>query len=775
MAPDRSSAKGIAVAATVMLAMFAHRPSPLTALQGDAEADPPQLFDPLILREVKFTMPAADWAALRSCNRESAGGEDRAADMEVDGELLTQVGVRCKGNSSLTIGSSKKPLNVTTDAFVQGKDLWGFDVINFNNNWSDPSLVREAIMLTAIAPYAPVPRFTFARATANDEYLGVYLMVEQVNAEWVDHWFDGEGGTVIRGDSPDDIRFDSSPLVWWGEDLARYKSGYEVKGSAADSDDGYVALREMIRALDAPESAGGYSAADYEAGIWSALNVDGALWYIASSNIMAHYDSYYVGKNYYLYLGESDPRFNVINWDMGLSFGQFGWPGESGMVRPGGGGIPPAEVDPFGQETLASRPLIRRLLAVPTYRADYLAHYRTLLENVFTPDWMLEVGQTYQDLISDAARDEVAAQGSIGGSFTHEQFIQNLRETVTITGGGGRPGPGPGGAFRTSPGILSLVSDRIAYLADHAGLAATDLSLAGHALLPGAPTVSDDVLVEARFEGTDAVSSVEVRYRVRGDTEIRLPMTSGEDGAWTAEIPAQRQGRTISYAYRVGLVDGRSEFFPKANWTNPFTYTVAGIDLPLAEPGDLVINELMANNGSTLADENGEFDDWIEIFNRGAAPVDLGGLYLSDDPADPWAFALPDRSLAPGEHLLLWSDNDPEQGELHTPFSLERAGETVSLASREAVLDLVVFEEQELDVSWARAEDGGTEWQKCFSPTPGEPNLCGEAPPPTATSTPGPTSEPTREPTAGPTVEPIPSATAIGPGDMTVLLPFLSK
>ena len=759
----RQSALRAAAFTAIAFGAFAHVHAPAALSQAPDSQAPddalPILYDPLVLREVTFTLAAADWTALRSCTRMSVDGVDRPADMEVDGERLAQVGIRCKGNSSLGINSSKKPFNVTTDAFVKGQDLWGFDVINFNNNWSDPSLLREAIMLTAIAPYAPVPRFAFARVTANGEYLGVYLMVEQVKAEWVDHWFDGDGGTVIRGDSPTDIRFDSSPLVWWGEDLARYKAGYEVKGRAAASDEGYTALREMIRALDAPEAEGGFGAADYEAGIWGALNVDSALWYLASINIMAHYDSYYVGKNYYLYLGESDSRFNVINWDMGLGFGTFGWPGESGMPGPGVGGFDPALVDPFGQEALATRPLIRRLLAVPTYRADYLAHYRTLLQTVFTSDWMLEVGQTYQDLISEAARDEVAAQGSIGGSFTHDQFLRNLRETVTLSGGGGRPGPGA--PFRSAPGILSLVEDRIEYLNERDDLIAPDLRLAEHTLLPESPTAADDVRISARFEGADGVSSVEVRYRVRGGTEIRLPMTPDGAGGWTAEIPAQRQGRTVGYAFRVGLDDGRSEFFPKSNWLRPYSYKVAGVALPLAGPGDLVINEFMADNDSTLADEFGEFDDWVELYNRGSAPIALGGLYLSDEPADPWAYALPDLTLAPGEYLLIWCDNDPEQGELHAPFRLNNAGESVSLASRDAVLDLVVFDRQEVDVSWARSVDGGPEWQACHAPSPGGPNACGEAPPPTPTAEPSPTAEPTS--IASPTREPAPSATPDGP------------
>jgi len=711
-----------------------------------AASPTPALYDPAGLHIVELEVSERDALALQTCNRDDIGGEVEA-DLSVDGLHVSRVGVRCKGNSSLGMDSPKKPLNMTIDAFVPGQDLWGFDVINFNNNFSDPSMLREALMLTVLRQFAPVPRFAYARVSMNGALLGVYLMVEQIDREWSDHWFDGDAGTVVRGDSPTAIRFDTSPLVWWGEGLERYKEGYEVKGREAESDDGYIALREMIRALDAPVSAGGLSEDDFEAGIWRVLDVDSALWYLAGSNLMANYDSYYVGKNYYMYLGERDPRFSIVSWDLGLSLGQFPWPGNDGSFRPGPGGIgsvQPAEVDPFAQSSVPNRPLIRRLLAVPTFRADYLAHYRTMMYSVFNRERFQEMGRTYQLLIDESARDEEVTHGSIGGRYTHDQFTRNLHETVRFERGG-RPG---GGGFGVSPGILEIVQARRDFLTRYPELIEPDVDLTERMLTPAEPTAADAVRVAVRLGGVE-VTTAELRYRVRGGTEIRLPMALADDGAWVAEIAAQRTGRQVTYAIRVGLADGRAVFFPPDNWTHPFSYRVAGVSLVPELGGDLVINELMADNATTIADEAGEFDDWVELYNRGDEPISLAGLFLSDDPEDPWAYALPDIELEPGAHLLIWCDNDPEQGPLHAPFRFDRDGEQVALASAGALLDVVEFGAQVADVSWARAIDGGEVWMACVPASPGAPNACGEVPPtPTSvatTATPTPTRSATPE------------------------------
>jgi len=147
----------------------------------------------------------------------------------------------------------------------------------------------------------------------------------------------------------------------------------------------------------------------------------------------------------------------------------------------------------------------------------------------------------------------------------------------------------------------------------------------------------------------------------------------------------------------------------------------------LPEEGRLVVNELLASNDACCTDEHGEYDDWFELFNAGARPVQLAGLWLSDDAANPLKFQLlpgGDSLLAPGAFAVVWCDNQPGQGPFHASFALSGSGEevVVTAADGETVLDSVVFPAQTADRSLGRLPDGGSAWQNFDTPTPGSSN-----------------------------------------------------
>jgi hypothetical protein len=75
----------------------------------------------------------------------------------------------------------------------------------------------------------------------------------------------------------------------------------------------------------------------------------------------------------------------------------------------------------------------------------------------------------------------------------------------------------------------------------------------------------------------------------------------------------------------------------------------------LATSQHIVINEIMTSNASTISDEDGDFPDWIELYNSGEEPVDLTGWGLSDDALNPFRWVFPQAIIQPGEFLLLWA------------------------------------------------------------------------------------------------------------------------
>ena len=123
--------------------------------------------------------------------------------------------------------------------------------------------------------------------------------------------------------------------------------------------------------------------------------------------------------------------------------------------------------------------------------------------------------------------------------------------------------------------------------------------------------------------------------------------------------------------------------------------------------GRIVINEFMASNSSTASDENGEFDDWVELHNPTEEPINLQGYFLSDSHGTRTKFEFPDVVVGPGEYLIVWCDNQPEQGPFHTAFGLNADGEELGLYNPDTTsVDYVRYGPAQTDISIGRYPNG---------------------------------------------------------------------
>lgn len=101
------------------------------------------------------------------------------------------------------------------------------------------------------------------------------------------------------------------------------------------------------------------------------------------------------------------------------------------------------------------------------------------------------------------------------------------------------------------------------------------------------------------------------------------------------------------------------------------------------------ITEFMAANSEDMADEDGDYSDWIEVENPDATPINLIGFQLSDDDENLGKWFFPSRILQPGEKLVVFAsgkNRKPAVGELHTNFSLNSGGESLTLATPDGQL-----------------------------------------------------------------------------------------
>ncbi|MEL7534765.1 MAG: CotH kinase family protein, partial [Bacteroidota bacterium] len=254
-------------------------------------------------------------------------------------------------------------------------------------------------------------------------------------------------------------------------------------------------------------------------------------------------------------------------------------------------------------------------------------------------------------------------------------------------------------------------------------------------------------------------------YRLLGDVDTVLASGSNiEAGAWLwIDLPLDTDNFSLILKHPFGnTVDSIS--FEQGFWPGVNQYQLKHPQLNNADatnwrpalPGEsptwqawtaaLKINEVVADNENGIKDEHKQAADWIEIYNPSDQLIDLGGMYLSDDLADPYRWQIPtdqafQTTILSHGFLRLWADGDSADGALHLPFKLSKAGETLYLFERGGLLlDSLLYPALGQDSAYARMPDGGEEGHiiPLITSTPAGPNRIDNA-------TPTFTSEPLRE------------------------------
>ena len=165
-----------------------------------------------------------------------------------------------------------------------------------------------------------------------------------------------------------------------------------------------------------------------------------------------------------------------------------------------------------------------------------------------------------------------------------------------------------------------------------------------------------------------------------------------------------------------------------AGTTDPFGVLLkerfsAGELIPSA--GSVLINEIMPSNNITISDEDGDYCDWIELYNGTSEPVDLDGFMISDDEEEPDKWIFPSIVIEPYSYLLIFASgkNRLSGPYLHTNFKIKASGEPVIFSDPGgSVLDQMNAGDIEHDVSYGRTTDGGCQLDYFYVTSPGSGN-----------------------------------------------------
>ncbi|MBN1177130.1 MAG: CotH kinase family protein [Dehalococcoidales bacterium] len=198
---------------------------------------------------VRIVMEEEDWDYTQA---NSSAEEYVKADFWFDDELVPDVAVRPKGNSSLMSvaqsGSARMSLKVDFNFFNSARTLYGLKKANFNNGFSDPTLIREVLSYELFEQMGmPTPRTSFVDIWVNDTHLGLYTMVEQIDKAFLADHFNDSNGNLYKPETQ------ASDLNWTVEDLPE-----EALTDAGEDDEdinlGGGKLTDIMRALGLEET-----------------------------------------------------------------------------------------------------------------------------------------------------------------------------------------------------------------------------------------------------------------------------------------------------------------------------------------------------------------------------------------------------------------------------------------------------------------------------------------------------------------------------------------
>ena len=654
-------------------------------------------YDINTIQTIEIEFAETNWDALLDTEKAGDNNYTEATSVTINGTEYLSVGVKYKGNSSYSANQVKNPFHIELDTYVD-QDYNGYKDIKLANVMFDPSFVRETVAYNIVNKYMVAPKANYANVYVNGTLIGLYTNTEAITKTFVNKHFNTNDNAFFSCSPPAGAgpqSTDLPSLEYLGTNVSSYDEAYEIKSD--DDTDASVAeahwadLIELTNVLSNDVS-----------NIENVIDVDMAIWMLALNNVLVNLDSY-IGQfkqNYYLY-NDDNNQFKSVMWDLNMSFGTFGNTGET-TTGGGPGGGPggnsglnstkdKAELDHLLHEDDDSYPLFSKLMAVPKYKKMYLAHYKTILTENITNSNYLSLANDFQAIIS------TAVSADTNKFYSDAQFSGNIDTDYTV-------------GNNTASGLSNLMEARGTYLLSQTDFTNTQPTISNITSSATTPTIGDTITLTVTVTdvNTDAVY---LGYR----TDENMPFTTVlmyDDGAHNDSA----SGDTV-YGVEVAVDTDYIQYyiyaenddigaFSPARAQYEF-YTIEATYSKL-NAGDLVINEFVASNDSGETDGEGEYEDWIELYNTTNETLSLDNLYLSDDEDDKLTYQFPVGTILEADsYLIVWCDKDEEQGDFHANFKLSSGGESIFLSYADGtILQEITYGEQTTDMSYSRSPNG---------------------------------------------------------------------
>jgi len=330
------------------------------------------------------------------------------ADVVIDGKKRYNVGIKIKGESSYKhYPTKKKSLKINFDKFIKGQDYQEFEEINLNNNFKDPTFMREKLYLDFLQDVGvPAQKNAYAKVYINNQYWGLYLMVEDIDKKFLKRNFGNKKGTLVKGEP-------KAYLDWHGKDSENYLKKYKVKnGDKKRTIEQLISLIDIINNFEGTDEM-------FETALDSTFNIKNCLKAWAVNNVLVNIDAYnlYYPHNFYLYYNPKTNKFEWINYDGNYSFGA--WSPIFSLEQ-----MEALDIY-YVKEDTKKQPLVTKLLKE---NIRIKQTYRAIIENevldYFVPKELNKKIETLKLLISESVYADSLKM------YTNREFDENIEQAI---------------------------------------------------------------------------------------------------------------------------------------------------------------------------------------------------------------------------------------------------------------------------------------------------------------------------------------------------------
>ncbi len=611
------------------------------------------------IRKIEIFFAEPNWDDTLDVYYANDIGERLIADsVIIDGEVDQDVGVKYKGNSSYSTNNAKNPLNIKLDYVHNGQSIDGYNMLKLSNGFHDPTFIREILTYEIAREYMPASKATYANVFINGNWNGLYTCVQSVDDDFTNEHFYERKGSLFKVDNTG-VQISNCPPgqngIWkYYTDTNCLQKAYEMQSS-----NDWTKLGNFLDTVN-----------NYFPDIEKVLDVDRTLWLMSFSNLTVTLDGPInnMSHNFYMFK-DNNGRFSPIIWDLNSSFGTFrvslSNPASTQDLQ---------ELDIFHGSTNNQNKMCTQIFSSDQYRRMYVAHMRTILNEQFiNSNYSIRALQLQAIIDSSITADP-------NGFYSYADFLSNIFSSV--------------GANNSIVGITELMNARVVFIQSLPEFIATPPTISNITSNPTNPTPHSSVSISVQI--TNA-SDVILGYRFKfHDAFKKVTMTDIGGGNYNTIISVDAR----DVQYYIYAENNNAGIFSPERAEKEF-HQLAVVD-------NLVINEIMAANMSAVADQSGEYDDWVELYNGNNFSLNLSGYYLSDSENNLTKWTFPNISIPANDYLIIWCDTaGNSQPGLHTTYRLSADQEEVYLSNPTGTLiDAVHYVNMPNDVAYARVPNG---------------------------------------------------------------------